>query len=81
MVTYQVARLLRWLVAAAAGGLFLAGLFLHGAVGGGLLLLVTAMLVGLTSRAWAGLHSRGRAARVVVLAVVVVVAATKFASG
>jgi hypothetical protein len=81
MVTYQVARLLRWLVAAGAGGLFLAGLFLHGAVAGVLLLLVAAILITLTSRTWAGLHPRGRAARLVVLAMVLVVAATKFASG
>lgn len=79
-MTHVTARLLRALVAVAVGGLFAAGLFLHGGVGGVLLLLVAGLLVALTSMTWAGLHPRGRAARVVVLAGVVAAGVAKLLS-
>lgn len=77
MVTHPLARLLRLLVAAAVGGLFLAGLFLHGVVAGVILLAVALGLAALSSRTWSGLHPRGRAARVLVLVLIVAVAAVK----
>jgi hypothetical protein len=58
------------LLAAAAGLLFVAGLVVEGAAGAVLLLLVLAALVTLSAARWSDLPSRGRAARLVILAAV-----------
>lgn len=70
-------RLANLLVAAAVGAIFVAGLFIHGVVGAVLLLAVALLLGYLTSQTWPTLHPRGRNARLLVLAVVVVVAVVK----
>jgi hypothetical protein len=57
------------LLAAAAGLLFVAGLVVEGAAGA-VLLLVLAALVTLSAARWSDLPSRGRAARLVILAAV-----------
>jgi hypothetical protein len=58
------------LLAAATGLLFVAGLVVEGAAGAVLLLLVLAALVTLTAARWSTLPSRGRGARLVILAAV-----------
>lgn len=65
------------LVAAAVGGTFLAGLVLHGVVGGVLLLLVAAALGSLTVGVWHRTRPEGRPLRVLILAAVVGLAALK----
>ena len=74
-------RLANLLVAIVVGALFLAGLFIHGAVGGLLLLVVAAFLGYLSAHTWSTVHPRGRGARILVVAVVVAVAVAKFALG
>jgi hypothetical protein len=68
------------LLAALVGALFLAGLLLDGVPGGLLLLVVAALLVALSLAAWATVPARGRAARIGVLALVLVLAGVKLAS-
>ena len=70
-------RIANLLVATAVGVLFLVGLFVHGLVGAVLLLAVALVLGYLTSQTWPALHPRGRRARLLVLAVIVVVAIVK----
>ena len=67
------------LISAAVGVVFLAGLIVHGPVGGILLLLVAAALVLLTFGAWHGVRREGRPVRIVVVAAIVVLAVVKLA--
>ena len=73
-------RLANLLVATAAGVVFLAGLFISGAVGALLLAGVAAFLIVLTSAAWSTIPARGRRVRVVIIAVVLLIAAAKLAT-
>jgi hypothetical protein len=68
------------LMAAAVGGVFLAGLFISGPVGGILLLVTAAVLISLTSATWPRLRGRDRAIRVVVVAAILVLAVVKLVS-
>jgi hypothetical protein len=73
-------RLRNLLGAVVVGALFLAGLFIHGALGG-VLLLATAIVLGvLTSAVWHRLDARGRAFRFLIVLVVIGVALIKFAT-
>lgn len=72
-------RLANLLVATAAALVFLAGLLITGTVGAVLLLAVAAFLVVLSSAAWSSIPARGRHVRVVVVAVVVLIAVIKLA--
>ena len=70
------------LVAALAiGVLFAAGLFVHGRLGGLLLLLVDAILVAMAWALWPRLRPQGRPLRIAVIAVVGVVALVKLVHG
>ena len=72
-------RLANVAIAAAVGAVFLAGLLTHGVVAALLLLVVAGFLVLLSSQAWATIPERGRRMRVVVVAVVLVIALAKLA--
>jgi hypothetical protein len=74
-------RLLIVLAALAVGALFAAGLFVHGRVGGGLLILTDAILIGLTRTAWAQVRTQGRPLRILIIAAIAVVAVVKLAKG
>ena len=74
-------RLVNLVVAIVVGIIFLAGLLLSGALGAVLLLSVAAFLVVLSSAAWPTIPSRGRRVRVLVVAVVLVIAVLKLATG
>lgn len=65
------------LAAAVVGGLFVAGLFVHGVVGGILLVLVAAALGALTRAAWPHLPDRGRPVRLLVIAAIAAIAIAK----
>ena len=69
------------LVALAIGGLFAAGLFVPGRVGGGLLVVTDAILIGLSRMAWAQVRTQGRPLRVLIIAAIAVVAVVKLAKG
>lgn len=73
-------RLANLLVAIAAGVLFLAGLLIPGVIGAVLLFVVAAFLIVLSSAAWSSIPARGRRVRVVIVAVVVVIALIKLAT-
>lgn len=73
-------RLANVLVATAAGLVFLAGLLVSGGVGAILLLAVAAFLVVLLTAAWPHIPARGRRMRVVIIAVVVLIAVIKMAT-
>lgn len=73
-------RLANLLVAIVVGVVFLSGLLVSGAVGAVLLLAVAAFLVVLTAAAWPTIPSRGRAVRVIVVAVVLLIVVLKLAS-
>ena len=70
-------RLANLLVAAAAGVAFLAGLVIAGTTGAVLLLAVAAILVVLSTAAWSHIPPRGRRVRVLIVAVVVLIAVVK----
>jgi hypothetical protein len=72
-------RLTLIVVAVAVGALALAGLVVHGPVGGIMLGVVVAVLVVLSSATWAALPTRGRVARGVVIAAVSALAVIKLA--
>jgi hypothetical protein len=72
-------RLTLFLAAVAVGALALAGLFIHGPVGGALLGIVVAMLVFLSSATWPVLHRRARVVRGIVIAAVAALAVVKLA--
>ena len=67
------------LLVAAVGIVFLAGLVIHGAVGGVLLLLVAATLVLFTAGAWPRVRREGKLPRLLVIAVVMALAVAKLA--
>jgi hypothetical protein len=67
------------LLLAAVGVVVIAGLAIHGPVGGVLLMLVAATLVLFSVRAWPHIRREGRPFRVLVLAAVVGLAALKLA--
>jgi len=79
-VPERVRNLSSWIGAAAVGALFLAGLIIHGALGGALLLLTAVVLAILTSAVWHRMRGRDRAMRVVILLVVVAVGVAFFAA-
>ena len=72
-------RLTLFLAAAAVGALALAGLFIHGPVGGILLAIVVAILIFLSSATWPALHTRGRVVRGLVIAAIGALAVLKLA--
>jgi len=74
-------RLLIVLLALAIGGLFAAGLFVHGRLGGGLLLVTDAILITLTQTVWHGVNPRRRPIRVVIIAVIAAIAVVKLVQG
>jgi hypothetical membrane protein len=65
-------------VALAIAGVFVAGLAVHGPVGGVLLLVVDAALVAISRAMWSAI-SKGRGLRVAVVAVIAVLAVLKLA--
>jgi hypothetical protein len=74
-------RLLIVFGALAVGALFAAGLFVHGRVGGGLLVATDAILIGLTRTAWAQLRTQGRPLRIAIIAAIAVLAVVKLVKG
>jgi hypothetical protein len=66
-------RLLVLLAALAVGVVFAVGLFVHGWVGGVLLLAVDAALVAMAVLTWPHLRPQGRPLRIAVIAVVAVI--------
>lgn len=74
-------RLVTILVAGTMGAIFAAGLFIHGRVGGALLLLTDAVLIGLAFLTWRRLPPKGRPLRLVVIATIAVLAAIKLITG
>jgi hypothetical protein len=74
-------RLLILLAALAVGVLFAAGLFVHGVLGGVLLLAVDALLIAMAALTWRHLRPQGRPLRIAVIAVIAVVAIVKLAHG
>jgi hypothetical protein len=69
------------LLALAIGGLFAAGLFIDGRVGGGLLLVTDAMLIGLSRLAWNEVNPRRRPIRVLIILAIAVLAVVKLTQG
>ena len=67
------------LLVGAVGVVFLLGLFIHGVVGGILLLLVAATLVLFSSGAWPHVRREGKLPRILIVLVVVALAAAKLA--
>ncbi|HVX68254.1 MAG TPA: DUF6703 family protein [Mycobacteriales bacterium] len=65
-------RLLILLAALAVGGLFFAGLFVHGRVGGVLLLLTALVLAALTRLVWEHVRPKGRSLRILIIAAIAV---------
>jgi len=63
------------------GAMFVAGLFIHGRVGGLLLLITTVVLALVTSAVWPQLPARHRTPRLVIIAVVAVLALVKLIAG
>jgi hypothetical protein len=75
----RVPRSLLLLFAIGVGVLFAVGLFTHGAVGGILLVLTDAALIGLARSPYANLREQGRPIRIVVVAGIAVLAVVKLA--
>jgi len=73
-------RLRNLLGAVVVGASFVAGLFIHGALGGVLLLLTALVLGVLTSAVWHRMRARDRAFRLVIILVIVAVGLVKFAA-
>lgn len=73
----RLSRLTAILIVLAVGALVVAGLIVHGVVGGILLGVVVAALVFLSSATWAGLSTRGRVARGLVIGAVSGIAVVK----
>ena len=67
-------------LAVVAGVAFLAGLLISGVPGALLLLAVAAFLIVLSSAAWSNVPARGRRARILIVAVVVLIAIAKLAT-
>jgi hypothetical protein len=74
-------RLLIVLAALGVGVLFAAGLFIPGRVGGGLLVVTDAILIGLTRTAWAQVRPQGRPLRILIMVVVAAIAVVKLVHG
>jgi hypothetical protein len=74
-------RLLILLAALAVGGLFFAGLFVHGRVGGVLLLLTAVILASLTRLVWEHVRPKGRPLRILIIAAIAAVAVVKLVQG
>ena len=68
------------LLVIAISGLTIAGLAVHGPVGGVLLLIVAAVLVTLSVGAWGRVRPQGRPVRVLIAAVIVGIAIAKLAN-
>jgi hypothetical protein len=73
-------RLALLLAAAAVGGTFVAGLFIHGVVGGVLVLATAAILASLTAMLWQHVQPKARPLRVAIIAVIVVIGILKIAT-
>jgi hypothetical protein len=69
------------LVAGVVGGIFAAGLFIPGRIGGALLLLTDLVLIGMARMTWVQVRPQGRPMRVVVIAVIAVIAVVKMVKG
>ena len=67
------------LIALTIGALFIAGLAVHGPVGGILLLLVAATLITLSIGVWGRVRAQGRPVRVLIALVVIGLAIAKLA--
>jgi hypothetical protein len=67
------------LIAIAVGVTFVAGLAVHGPVGGALLLVVAAMLVALSVGVWGRIRRQGRPVRLLIAAAVLGLAVAKLA--
>lgn len=74
-------RLLILLGALIVGGLFFAGLFIHGPVGGALLLVTAAILAALTRLVWEHVRPRGRPLRILIIAAIAVGGVVKLILG
>jgi hypothetical protein len=74
-------RLVIVLAAVAVLAIFLAGLFIHGRVGGALLLLTDAILITLTRATWPHVRPQGRPLRILVIAAVGIGAVIKLIVG
>jgi hypothetical protein len=74
-------RLAMILAAAVVGAIFIAGLFVHGRAGGGLLLVTDAILITLTSATWTRARPQGRPIRVAIIVAIAVVAIAKLVTG
>jgi hypothetical protein len=78
----DVPRRLGIVVAAlAVGAMFVAGLFLHGRLGGALLLVTDAMLINLTRIVWDQVRPQGRPFRIVIIVAIAVLAVVKLVHG
>jgi hypothetical protein len=66
--------------AAVVGAVFAAGLFIHGRVGGALLLVTAAILGTLTRLSWTRVRPQGRPLRLVVIVAVIVIGVIKLFS-
>jgi hypothetical protein len=69
------------LLAGVVGGVFAAGLFIPGRVGGGLLLLTDLVLIGMARMTWVHVRPQGRPLRVVVIVVIAALAVAKLIKG
>jgi uncharacterized membrane protein YfcA len=67
--------------AALVGAVFAAGLFVSGRLGGALLLVTAVILGALTSATWTRRRPQGRPLRIVIIAVIVVLAVVKLIHG
>lgn len=70
-------RLVNIAVAAAVGILFIVALAVHGVVAAALLVIVAALLTTLSAATWPAIPARGRPLRVLVVALVLVLAVVK----
>jgi hypothetical protein len=73
-------RLANLLLAIAVGLTFLAGLFISGLLGGTLLLAVAVFLGILSASSWSAIPTRGQPVRVLIVAVVLLIAIFKLAT-
>jgi hypothetical protein len=69
------------LLAAVVGVTFAAGLFIHGRIGGVLVLVVDAVLIGLARIAWSRLEPKGRPVRLAVIVAIGIIGLVKVIAG
>jgi hypothetical protein len=69
------------IIAGAVGGVFAAGLFIPGRIGGALLLLTDAVLIAMARLTWMQARPQGRPFRVIVMVGIAALAAYKLAGG